>query len=186
MRENLKNAELAPLTTRTANAWVGGREVVAVAFRYRLSVEDPDDQRSLWRRAALDLGEPDEIANTALLIQIGKVWQLLVFRGDGSLQATCLSSFELDSPNRVDATLYLCGMVWGEEGAVRDPRPLIEAVSQFEGVSAKLDDIEADFKRTIEDSCAPDERHCSCVPHLRAEIKRLAGGAVTAGSKDGE
>jgi uncharacterized small protein (DUF1192 family) len=30
-----------------------------------------------------------------------------------------------------------------------------------------------DFIRVTSEACAPDEVHCSCVPHLRAEIKRL-------------
>lgn len=30
-----------------------------------------------------------------------------------------------------------------------------------------------DARRTLTEECAPDERHCSCVPHLRAAIARL-------------
>ena len=39
----------------------------------------------------------------------------------------------------------------------------------------QIADYEADHRAICGDECAPDELHCSCVPHLRDEIKRLAG-----------
>ena len=34
-------------------------------------------------------------------------------------------------------------------------------------------DFQADYRKVMSDQCAPDERHCSCVPHLRARIAEL-------------
>jgi hypothetical protein len=31
-------------------------------------------------------------------------------------------------------------------------------------------DYEADFRRVVNEECAPDEKHCSCVPHLRRQL----------------
>lgn len=30
-----------------------------------------------------------------------------------------------------------------------------------------------DYYAVLDDECAPDERHCSCVPHLRRRIAEL-------------
>jgi hypothetical protein len=46
----------------------------------------------------------------------------------------------------------------------------------FEELIAALDIIEdyrADFAKVTADKCAPDEQHCSCVPHLRRRIAEL-------------
>lgn len=37
----------------------------------------------------------------------------------------------------------------------------------------RCEDFAADARKVLSKRCAPDERHCSCVPHLRAEIERL-------------
>ena len=37
----------------------------------------------------------------------------------------------------------------------------------------RCEDFAADARKVLSQRCAPDERHCSCVPHLRAEIDRL-------------
>ena len=37
----------------------------------------------------------------------------------------------------------------------------------------RCEDFSADASKVLSQRCAPDERHCSCVPHLRAEIDRL-------------
>jgi hypothetical protein len=36
-----------------------------------------------------------------------------------------------------------------------------------------LADHQADAAKVLAEQCAPDEVHCSCVPHLRARIKAL-------------
>lgn len=38
----------------------------------------------------------------------------------------------------------------------------------------RCEDFAADARKVLSQRCAPDERHCSCVPHLRAEIDRLS------------
>ena len=37
----------------------------------------------------------------------------------------------------------------------------------------RCEDFAADARKVLSQRCASDERHCSCVPHLRAEIERL-------------
>ena len=37
----------------------------------------------------------------------------------------------------------------------------------------KLDEYTEVFNRVIAEQCAPDERHCTCVPSLRMEINTL-------------
>ena len=37
----------------------------------------------------------------------------------------------------------------------------------------RVRDFEDDFKNTLSEKCAPDEKHCSCVPHLRRRIAEL-------------
>jgi len=44
---------------------------------------------------------------------------------------------------------------------------------EIERLQARLSDCEDDARRVLADECAPDEAHCSCVPHLRREIERL-------------
>ena len=36
-----------------------------------------------------------------------------------------------------------------------------------------------DFRRVTSETCAPDELHCSCVPHLRAAVEAARAEAVT-------
>ncbi len=45
--------------------------------------------------------------------------------------------------------------------------------AQIEALTEQLDDINASYRRTVFDLCAPDEKHCSCVPALREEISSL-------------
>lgn len=37
----------------------------------------------------------------------------------------------------------------------------------------ELDDRDEAHRRVMAEQCAPDERHCTCVPALRAEVRRL-------------
>lgn len=37
----------------------------------------------------------------------------------------------------------------------------------------RLRDYIDDYKAVVRERCAPDEHHCSCVPHLRAHIAKL-------------
>ena len=40
-------------------------------------------------------------------------------------------------------------------------------------LTADLNDRDEAHRRILAEECAPDERHCSCVPALRAEVARL-------------
>lgn len=40
--------------------------------------------------------------------------------------------------------------------------------------SERLEDIEADFRAVVNGECAPDEKHCSCVPHLKRALKQAS------------
>lgn len=53
----------------------------------------------------------------------------------------------------------------------RTAAPVLAA--EVERLDARLADIEEDARRVLADSCAPDERHCSCVPHLRARLAEV-------------
>lgn len=44
---------------------------------------------------------------------------------------------------------------------------------------ARLEDWYTDYRRVIADTCAGDEQHCSCVPHLRRRIADLESTLVT-------
>ena len=46
-----------------------------------------------------------------------------------------------------------------------------DGVARVENMRTRLADLEDDFRRTIAENCAPDERHCSCVPHLRRALR---------------
>lgn len=37
----------------------------------------------------------------------------------------------------------------------------------------RVEQYEEDFRKVLADDCAPDEKHCSCVPHLRARIAEV-------------
>jgi hypothetical protein len=40
-------------------------------------------------------------------------------------------------------------------------------------MSITLEDYLEYYNKVINEQCAPDEKHCTCVPALRQEIKRL-------------
>lgn len=46
-----------------------------------------------------------------------------------------------------------------------------ETKAALEDARTRLTDFEDDFRRTLSEDCAPDERHCSCVPHLRQALR---------------
>lgn len=45
--------------------------------------------------------------------------------------------------------------------------------AELERLQTELADRDEMHRRVVNEQCAPDERHCSCVPTLRAEITRL-------------
>lgn len=52
-------------------------------------------------------------------------------------------------------------------------RAIIGAIDELHGLRERLADFQADYRKVMSDQCAPDERHCSCVPHLRARIAEM-------------
>ncbi len=57
----------------------------------------------------------------------------------------------------------------------RDVSELLDEVervrAELEEARAQIADFEDDFHAVISTPCAPDERHCSCVPHLRHALE---------------
>jgi len=54
---------------------------------------------------------------------------------------------------------------------------LAAETARREEAEERLSEFVEDFRRVINDECAPDEKHCSCVPHLRARLRRVEGAA---------
>jgi len=80
----------------------------------RLSVEDPDDRRAIWRRAALALGDPRHASSARFAWQwtsgIGHRWCLIV----GDFDAALIWEGAQDIKKIEEATAALCRAVWGE------------------------------------------------------------------------
>lgn len=60
----------------------------------------------------------------------------------------------------------------------RESPPTLEAdlkalLEEIEMLRDRVDQFEDDFKKVVSEKCAPDERHCSCVPHLRKALKEV-------------
>lgn len=87
----------------------------------RLSCTDPDDQRAIWRRAAIHLGYDEETASTAVLSlrqmpEYEEVvdWMLVVHAGLCDEEYLWSPHGDLDPPeSREEATAALCASVWG-------------------------------------------------------------------------
>ena len=47
------------------------------------------------------------------------------------------------------------------------------ARAEVAALRARIADYEVDHRAVVAGLCASDERHCSCVPHLRREVERL-------------
>jgi len=58
----------------------------------------------------------------------------------------------------------------------RESPPTLEAdlkalLEEIEVLRERNEQLEEDFKKVVSENCAPDEKHCSCVPHLRRALK---------------
>lgn len=62
--------------------------------------------------------------------------------------------------------LTICEMEDGDYVAYSDHQAKVEALEQ------DLSDIKETYSRIINEKCAKDEKHCTCVPALREELKR--------------
>ena len=58
------------------------------------------------------------------------------------------------------------------------PSDLAALVAEVERLRERIADFEDDFRKVTSETCAPDERHCSCVPHLRADVTRERAASV--------
>jgi hypothetical protein len=45
-------------------------------------------------------------------------------------------------------------------------------------LETRIADYEDDFQAVVAEECAPDEKHCSCVPHLRRRINELEDAQI--------
>lgn len=54
-----------------------------------------------------------------------------------------------------------------------NPAHMILMVREIDRLRAKVEDFEEDFRNVVAENCAGDEKHCSCVPHLRRKIEEL-------------
>lgn len=58
-----------------------------------------------------------------------------------------------------------------------EKRYFTDQISMLKGENERLtkyiEDYEDDTRKVLADECAPDEKHCTCVPVLRAENERL-------------
>lgn len=66
--------------------------------------------------------------------------------------------------------LFEAGMKTAEKDAVE----LVELRAKYQNLLYKVEDFKDDYKKVMQEECAPDEKHCSCVPHLREMIKRIS------------
>lgn len=67
----------------------------------------------------------------------------------------------------------VCGGPMLTATSAESARAIIGAIDELHGLRELLADFQADYRKVMSDQCAPDERHCSCVPHLRARIAEL-------------
>ncbi len=52
---------------------------------------------------------------------------------------------------------------------------LAEANARITQMHAQMIDYFEDYYAVLDDECAPGEKHCKCVPHLRRRIAELEG-----------
>ncbi len=52
---------------------------------------------------------------------------------------------------------------------------LIDIAPIITQLEAKLEEHDAYYRKVVNDECAPDEKHCTCVPALRKENEALTG-----------
>lgn len=50
---------------------------------------------------------------------------------------------------------------------------VIAVVDEVHALRAALAERDEDYRRVVSETCAGDEKHCACVPHLRRRIREL-------------
>lgn len=82
-------------------------------------------------------------------------------------------------PEEKDAIVpFVAAWVREREQTWRDAQGETEAdlatvIAERDSLRAELDDYKRDHAQVMAERCASDEKHCSCVPHLRAEVEKL-------------
>lgn len=120
----IPGAEYAPTLNQTLIA-----DGLTISVQRRLDVSDPDDQRVIYRMAALARGLSEKDAATAILCQTAwyrpGAWCLQYFvaghggRREESSDHMCLLPYaddgrvELHGVSRAKATAALCRAIWG-------------------------------------------------------------------------
>ena len=76
----------------------------------RLTVTDPDDQRVIWRLAALQLGASESQAEVAVMLRAERDWWVL---RPATYQSKAFYLARVHAPDLAHATAALCAAVWG-------------------------------------------------------------------------
>jgi hypothetical protein len=119
----IPGAEHAPILTRVL-VELGSEESgfqIEREIRWRADVTDPNDQRAIWRLAALKLGADSDEAGTAIIItassEMRDGWNLCwgFYGGPGGLRwSDSYLLFESPGDDLAHATGALCAEVWGK------------------------------------------------------------------------
>ena len=76
----------------------------------QLTVTDPDDQRVIWRLAALQLGASESQAEVAVMLRAERDWWVL---RPATYQSKAFYLARVHAPDLAHATAALCAAVWG-------------------------------------------------------------------------
>ena len=81
-----------------------------IEARRQLTVTDPDDQRVIWRLAALQLGASETEAAVAVMLRAERDWWVL---RPATYQSKAFYLARVHAPDLAHATAALCAAVWG-------------------------------------------------------------------------
>lgn len=81
-----------------------------IEARRQLTVTDPDDQRVIWRLAALQLGATEAQAEVAVILRAERDWWVL---RPATYQSKAFYLARVHAPDLAHATAALCAAVWG-------------------------------------------------------------------------
>ncbi len=111
----IPGAEYAPILTRTVRDLgpEGSDFSLWREIRWHADVNDPDDQSTIWRLAALALGAAEEEARCAVLVRYDSGWALGVLGRPRHRTRFCLLLRLLRGADLAHATAALCAAIWG-------------------------------------------------------------------------
>lgn len=81
-----------------------------IEARRQLTVTDPDDQRVIWRLAALQLGASESQADVVVMLRAERDWWVL---RPATYQSKAFYLARVHAPDLAHATAALCAVVWG-------------------------------------------------------------------------